>query len=256
MPLGMCVMRMARFGLVDVLAAGAGGAERVDLEVGLVDLDLDRVVHDRIDPDAREAGLAPRRGVEGADAHQAVHAGFGLEPAIGGGAGDLQRGGFDAGLLALALLEQLHLVAVLLGPARVHADEHLRPILRLGAAGAGIHLEIGVVAVGLAGQQALDLAALRVLRDAAEGGHAVGDHGRVALGLGHGDQLDRVGELVLEGGEPVDLARQAIALAHHLLRGVAVVPELRILGAGVQLCEASGRDIPVKDASSAARPTA
>ena len=34
-PVGTWVMRMARLGLVDVLAAGARGAEGVDLEVGI-----------------------------------------------------------------------------------------------------------------------------------------------------------------------------------------------------------------------------
>ncbi len=58
---------------------------------------------------------------------------------------------------------QLHLVAVLLGPAHIHAHQHLGPVLRLGAAGAGVDLDIAVVAVGLAGQQAFDLAPLRLL---------------------------------------------------------------------------------------------
>ena len=54
----------------------------------------------------------------------------------------------------------VHLVAVRLGPAHVHAQQHLGPVLRLGAAGAGVHLDVAVVGVGLAGQQALDLAPL------------------------------------------------------------------------------------------------
>ena len=56
------------------------------------------------------------------------------------------------------LLEQLDLVAVLLGPARVHAQQHAGPVLAFGAAGAGMDFEIGVVGVGLAGQQRLELA--------------------------------------------------------------------------------------------------
>src|SRR5712692_2733548 len=48
-----------------------------------------------------------------------------------------------------AVSEIVDLVAVLLGPARVHAQQHVRPVLALGAAGAGMDLEIAVVAVGL-----------------------------------------------------------------------------------------------------------
>jgi hypothetical protein len=89
-----------------------------------------------------------------------VHPGLGLEPAIGVRAAHLQRGGFQPGLLALGAFHQRDLVAVLFGPARIHAQQHLRPVLRLGAAGAGVHFQEGVVGVGLAGQQALDLASL------------------------------------------------------------------------------------------------
>jgi hypothetical protein len=47
-----------------------------------------------------------------------------------------------------------------------------------------------------------------------------------------------------------------IPLTHHLLRGGRIVPELGILRLRVQFSEAALGDIPVKDASSAARRTA
>ncbi len=137
-------------GAVDVLAAGTRGTVGVDLQVALVDVDLDPVVDHGEHPDAGEAGVPPRLAVEGRDAHQAVHAGFGLEPAIGVEADDLDRGRLDPGLLAAGLLDPLHLVAVLLGPAQVHAEQHLGPVLGLGAARPGIDLEEGIVGVGLA----------------------------------------------------------------------------------------------------------
>jgi hypothetical protein len=43
-----------------------------------------------------------------------------------------------------------------------------------------------------------------------------------------------------------------LALAHHLLRGTGIVPEVRILDARVQLRQPPFRDIPVKDASGSA----
>ena len=61
-----------------------------------------------------------------------------------------KRGRLDAGLFALALFHQLHFVAVLFGPAHVHAHQHLGPVLRLGAAGAGVQFDVAVVAIGLA----------------------------------------------------------------------------------------------------------
>ena len=82
-----------------------------------------------------------------------MHAGLGLQPAIGVVAADLDGGGFDAGFFALGLFEIFDLEAVLLGPARVHAQQHLGPVLAFGAAGAGMNLEIGIEPVGLARQQ-------------------------------------------------------------------------------------------------------
>jgi hypothetical protein len=41
------------------------------------------------------------------------------------------------------------------------------------------------------------------------------------------------------------------ALAHHLLGALRIVPEIRVLGLGVQLIETQGGGIDVKDASSA-----
>ena len=85
------------------------------------------------------------------------------------------------------LFEILDLVAVLLGPARVHAQQHLGPVLALGAAGAGMDFEEGVVAVGLAGQQRLELAARRLGLQFLERGLGLGDDLGVFLGLAEFD---------------------------------------------------------------------
>src|SRR5882724_9114560 len=134
-------------GLVDMLAAGAARAHGVDAEVAFLDLDIDILVHHRVDPGRGEAGVATGLTVVGRDAHEPVHAALGLQPAIGVVARDPDGGRFQAGLLAGALLDPLDLVAVLLGPARVHAGQHLRPVLRLGAAGAGMDLDVTVVGI-------------------------------------------------------------------------------------------------------------
>src|SRR6185295_11219414 len=94
-----------RVGGVDVLAAGAGGAIGVDAAVALLDVDLDVFVDDRINPYAGKAGVAPRVAVVGRDAHQPVHAGLGLEPAVGVLAFEENGRRFDAGLLPCTLLD-------------------------------------------------------------------------------------------------------------------------------------------------------
>ena len=61
--------------------------------------------------------MPPRVGVEGRDAHQPVHARFGLEPAVGVVALDQERRRLDAGLLAVLLVDELDLVAARLRPS-------------------------------------------------------------------------------------------------------------------------------------------
>ena len=53
-------------------------------------------------------------------------------------------------------LHQLGLPAVLFAPAQVHAQQHLGPVLGLGAAGAGLDIEEGVGFVELAGEHAAE----------------------------------------------------------------------------------------------------
>ena len=137
------------------------------------------------------------------------------------------------------IVDHLDLVAVALGPARVHALEHLGPVLALGAAGAGIDLDIGVVGVGLAGEQGGDLVALGALGELGQSGDGVVDHRRVALGLGHLHQLGGVGQLLLDRPGGGDRLVEAPALAHHHLRRLGIVPQFRVLDLRVELGRAA-----------------
>src|SRR5919109_640136 len=53
-------------------------------------------------------------------------------------AADREGRGLDPVLLPRALVDHLGLEAALLGPAEVHAQEDLGPVLRVGAAGVGL----------------------------------------------------------------------------------------------------------------------
>ena len=234
---------------VDVLAAGTRGAIGVDAAVAFLDVDLDVVVDHREDPDAGKAGVAAGVAVVGRDAHQPVHAGLGLQPAVGVLAGDLQRGGLEARLLACARLHHGHLVAALLAPADVHAGEHLRPILALRAAGTGVHLEIAVVAVGLTGQQGEHLAAASLLGQSLERSFALVDGRLVLLGFAEFDQDDGVVEPPLQVVDAGERFLQPLLLAHEAARFLGIAPEVGVFRSAVQVGEASGRGVGVKDAS-------
>ena len=77
--------------------------------------------------------MAPIAGIEGRLAHQAVHAGLGSQPAVGILADNVDGRALDPGNLTGRRLDDFRLELVRLRPAQVHAQQHLRPILRLGA---------------------------------------------------------------------------------------------------------------------------
>jgi hypothetical protein len=81
-----------------------------------------------------------------------MHPGLPREIAVGIGAADGEGGALDPRLLPILTFEKLDLVAVSLRPAQVHAEQHLRPVLRLGAAGAGVDDDDGVLVVVGAGE--------------------------------------------------------------------------------------------------------
>ena len=200
--------------------------------------------------------MSSRARVEGRDPHQAVDAALGLEPAIGVLAPHPHGERFEAGLLAGAFLQHVDGIAPRFGPARVHAGQHLRPVLRFGAAGAGVDLDEAVIGVGLAGEQAVGLHAHRAVAQRQKGGLGLGDDLVVPLGLAQLDEVATVPGLALERAMAAERVLDPRALAHHLARALGVVPERRVLDQGVQRGEPGLRSLRVKDASSAARATA
>src|SRR3546814_662834 len=200
-------------------------------------------------PDAGEAGVAARGAVIRADADEAVDAAFGLGVAIRILALEQQRRGFDPRLFARMLVDQFDLHAVAFGPARVHALEHPGPILALGAARAGIDLDIGVVGVGLTREQRLDLAFIGTPRERGQVLGALGRHFLVAFRLGKLDQFGGVGKLVLDGAGRGDRLVEPLALAHHRLGELGIVPQRLILDARVEFIEAAERAIPIEEAA-------
>src|SRR4051812_2211973 len=70
-----------------------------------------------------------------------------FEIAVGELSLDVEDGALDSGFLALAQVHDLHRVSLPLGPAGIHAHDHLRPILGLGAASTRTDLELRVAEI-------------------------------------------------------------------------------------------------------------
>jgi len=80
-----------------------------------------------------------------------------MQMPIGVIADNADRGAADTGFFVLQLIHDLYSVIVPFRPAHVHAQEHLRPVARLGAAGARLHAQIGVAGILRPAQHGLHL---------------------------------------------------------------------------------------------------
>ena len=84
----------------------------------------------------------------------------------------------------------------------------------------------------------------------------VGDGLLVLLGLAELDHGELVVELALDAADSGKLVLERGALLHHALRALLIVPKIGVFGLRIELRQARARLVEVKDASSAARPTA
>ena len=117
-------------------------------------------------------------------------------------------------------------------------------------------LEIGVVGIGLAREQRLELAPRRLGLERLERCLGVGDRLLVLLGFAELDHGDLVVELLLDAADGGELVLERGALLHQALGALLIVPEVGVFGLLVELRQTRARGVEVKDASSAARPTA
>ena len=88
-----------------------------------------------------------------------------------------------------------------------------------------MHFEIAVIAVGLAREQAFELAPRRLGAQFFERGLGIGDDASLALGLAEFDQLERIGDLALDAPVAADRLVEPCALAQQLLRRGGIIPQ-------------------------------
>jgi len=101
--------------------------------------------------------MAPIARVKGRFAHQAVHPGFGAQPAEGILAFKMDSGAFNARHIAGGHFDQGGFKIVGFTPAQVHAQQYLSPILGFGTAGTGLDIQIGTIDIHLTAEHTAKL---------------------------------------------------------------------------------------------------
>ena len=176
-----------------------------------------------------------------------MHAGFGREQAERELSRHGDRRALEPGLVAGLVVDDLALEPAPLDPAQVHAQQHLGPVLRLGAAGAGMNRDDGVPAIVLAAEHLLDLAALDKAGELLD---AVGELRDDVFPLARPvDEHAQVVRLGRERGDQLDFFLDTPAALEDLLRLDLVAPEIGRRGARFYLGELVSRACGLKDNS-------
>ena len=188
--------------------------------------------------------------IEGRLAHQPVHAGLGAQPAVGVIAGHADRHALDAGHFAVALVDDLGLDAVAIGPFQVHAQQHRRPVLGFGPARARLNVEKGAVRVHLAGKHPLEFQALHDCREIRHVGLDFRRRGAVRFPGDHVEQFTGIAQAERQPVEALDHLFEFGALTTQILGAVRVVPDARLFQLARYFLETFVLVVVIKDTSS------
>src|SRR5262249_13869191 len=203
-------------GGVDVLAAFAAGTVGVHADLFRLNVDFDGVVNFRRNEDAGKGGMAAALLIERRDPDQAVNADLAGQQAVGVVAYHGEGGGLDAGFFRILAFDDVHRKALALRPARVHAQQHLRPILLFRSAAPWVNGYDGVARVVFAGEQGLGFQLFRQFAQPVDFPLQVVDDG-----LALASQIEVGGDIIATAaqfGVHGQRSFQAFALAHELLR--------------------------------------
>jgi len=130
----------------------------------------------------------------------------------------------------------------------------LSPVLRLGAAGAGLDVDEAVVRIQGIGEHPPELERGDVLFEPVRFAPELLERGVVLVRCGELEKLVGIGDAAVDAVERLDDRFEAFLFLAELLRPLRVVPQLGILELLVQRVETGFLRRIVKDTSAARRP--
>ena len=236
-----------RLGAVDVLAASAAGPVDIDPQIRRIDVDVDVVVHFGRNKYRCERCVTPVPGIERGFPHEPVYTGLGAQPAVGEFAGNQDRRTFDSGNLAGGRLNDLRREIMRLGPAQIHPQEHVRPVLGFGATGAGLNVEERVAVIELTTEHAAKFELLDLLFEALEIGHERIQ--RVAIVLFH-YEFQQAARICKASCQRIQGCDNPLELRPFLAEGlgtIGFVPDIGLFELALDLGQAFRLGVVVKD---------
>ena len=200
------------------------------------------VLHDRKHLHLGERGLAAALVIKRRDTHKPVRALLHRQLAVEVITVHNKGGGLNAGLLGVGDVVDVHLVASLFRPTYVHAHEHLRPVRRVYATGAGADVDHGLALVVFAGEHGLHLERIDLRCHVRQ---LVVGHRGVAFFFG---EFVHDRQVVDTRAQRRDLLQPRLhigKLSGHLLCVRRIVPQRRVAGLGLEFAGALAEHVEV-----------
>src|SRR2546423_1953898 len=182
-----------------------------------------------------------------------MHSRLRMQESVGIRSANLENRSLDSCFFAFALVENAHLEAAPLCPACVHPHQHLRPILCLGATGAGTDLDLRISEIIRTTKQRLELERSHLIAKLRGFGVELALHLRLGAVLQHLVELECARDAPAQFVVGVDPAAQRFYFLQRRLRFLLVVPEARFRHLGVERAQASALAVDVKDTSATPR---
>ena len=162
--------------------------------------------------------------IEGRDPDEPVDTGLGSQQTVRVFADDRDCGALQAYFVARLIVDDFALEAAALGPPKVHPQEHLGPILRLGAAGPRVDGEDGVLPIVLASEHLLRFGRLDLSSERVETRRQLAEDVFALAGPLH--QNGEVARAAFQRFDEVAVFLEAAASLQHLLGFGLIFPEI------------------------------
>ena len=176
-----------------------------------------------------------------------MHTGLRSEPAIGKVALYMDRRALDPGHIARRYLQHVDGELMFLGPAHIHPKQHLGPVLRLGSAGTGLNIDIGIVLIELAREHAAKFEFRNGLLGNLEIADDISEKLLVVLARSELEQFRRIVQRSFERRDRLDDIGQRCPLPAESLGALRIRPDGGIFQLALDLLEPFTLDIVVKD---------
>jgi len=161
--------------------------------------------------------------VERRDAHEPMDAALAFEHPVRIAAVDEERDGLESRFFSRRFVDDVRGKIVRLGPAQIHAREHLRPVRRVDSAGAGMDRDDRAMRIVLAIE---GRGHLQPVEPRLRVGHQALDFVRsTGIVAEHVERLARFAEIASDRRQVVHLGAHVRQVFHRFLRGRGIVPE-------------------------------